>query len=75
MTGSPTESPCNKVCVLDPVTGFCIGCGRTGAEIGAWLAMTEAERAALVAELPARLARMTSREGRREARRARAATG
>jgi predicted Fe-S protein YdhL (DUF1289 family) len=62
-----TPSPCNKVCVLDPVTGFCIGCGRTGEEIGAWLAMEEAERAALVAQLPTRLAAMTSRavRGRR----------
>ncbi len=56
-----TESPCNKVCVLDRITGFCIGCGRTGEEIGAWIGMSEAERAALVAELPARLAAMTTR--------------
>jgi predicted Fe-S protein YdhL (DUF1289 family) len=67
-----TESPCNKVCVLDRVTGWCIGCGRTGEEIGAWIGMTEAERAALVARLPARLAAMTTREVR-GGRRARSA--
>lgn len=70
-----TPSPCNKVCVLDPVTGWCIGCGRTGDEIGAWLAMREAERATLVALLPERLARMTTREARKEARRARPTPG
>jgi predicted Fe-S protein YdhL (DUF1289 family) len=70
-----TESPCNKVCVLDPVTGFCIGCGRTGEEIGAWLGMADAERAALVAVLPERMARMTTRDARREARRARSTPG
>ncbi len=70
-----TPSPCNKVCVLDPVTGFCIGCGRTGDEIGAWLAMTDAQRAALVALVPDRLARMTTRAARKEAHRARPTTG
>ena len=56
-----TESPCNKVCVLDRVTGWCIGCGRSGEEIGAWTSMAEDERAALVALLPERLAAMTTR--------------
>jgi predicted Fe-S protein YdhL (DUF1289 family) len=54
-------SPCNKVCVLDPATGFCRGCGRTGEEIGAWIAMSEAEQAALLARLPDRLARLAAR--------------
>lgn len=65
------ESPCIKVCVLDPVTGFCIGCGRTGAEIGAWLTMSDEERLALKAELPARLTAMTSRAARQGGRSAR----
>jgi hypothetical protein len=69
------DSPCTKVCVLDPVTGFCIGCGRTGEEIGAWTSMSDDAQRALVAQLPERLARMTSRAGRKEARRARTATG
>jgi predicted Fe-S protein YdhL (DUF1289 family) len=62
------ESPCNKVCVLDRITGFCIGCGRSGAEIGAWPTMAEEARAALVALLPHRLAAMPSRGARRQAR-------
>jgi predicted Fe-S protein YdhL (DUF1289 family) len=65
-----TPSPCIQVCVLDPVTGFCIGCGRTGAEIAAWPAAGEREKAAIVARLPERLTAMTSRavRGGRRAR-------
>ena len=33
------ESPCNKICTLDAVTGLCIGCGRTTAEIAGWTGM------------------------------------
>lgn len=66
-----TESPCIKVCVLDTVTGYCIGCGRTGEEIGAWPYLSDPARAAMLALLPERLARMTTRAARREARHAR----
>ena len=52
------SSPCTKVCTLDEVTGFCLGCGRTGAEIGGWLAMSAEERIAVKALLPERLARL-----------------
>ena len=55
VTASP-ESPCTRVCQLDDATGWCLGCGRTGAEIAGWLAMSTAERIALKAALPARLA-------------------
>ena len=30
---SPAPSPCVKICTLDPTGAFCIGCGRTPAEI------------------------------------------
>lgn len=50
------ESPCNKICTLDPLTGTCIGCGRTLAEIGGWLSFGVAERRRIIAELPSRLA-------------------
>ncbi|MCC6777464.1 MAG: DUF1289 domain-containing protein [Hyphomicrobiales bacterium] len=50
------ESPCNKICTLDPLTGMCIGCGRTLAEIGGWLSFSVAERRRIIAELPSRLA-------------------
>lgn len=51
-------SPCTRVCMLDPVTGFCLGCGRTGAEIAGWLAMGAEEKGALKAILPERLAQI-----------------
>jgi len=57
-------SPCVSICVIDPVTGFCIGCGRTGEEIGNWTGYSEAEKLALRQVLPARLTAMTSRATR-----------
>ncbi|HXS52929.1 MAG TPA: ABC transporter substrate-binding protein [Usitatibacter sp.] len=48
------ESPCNRVCTIDPRTGYCIGCLRTLDEISRWHAMTNAERARLVTSLAAR---------------------
>ncbi|OYU50072.1 MAG: DUF1289 domain-containing protein [Rhizobiales bacterium PAR1] len=51
-------SPCTKVCVIDSVTGWCLGCGRTGSEIAGWIGMTTRERLALKAQLPTRLAAM-----------------
>ena len=38
------ETPCVKICVVDPETGFCIGCGRTRNEIGGWLGMSPEQR-------------------------------
>lgn len=47
-------TPCIKVCVLDPQSGLCIGCLRSGDEIAGWLAMGPQARAAVMADLPAR---------------------
>jgi predicted Fe-S protein YdhL (DUF1289 family) len=55
MTPAPISSPCIKVCAVSGQTGLCIGCGRTLAEIAAWGSLTEAERKAIMGELPARL--------------------
>lgn len=52
---APIKSPCNLVCQLDSGSGYCLGCGRTGDEIAAWLDYTDAEREAVMAGLPARL--------------------
>lgn len=49
------SSPCIKVCAVSGATGLCIGCGRTLAEIAAWGEMSESERQAVMAELPARM--------------------
>lgn len=57
-------SPCIQLCTLDPATGFCLGCGRTGAEIASWIAMSRDERIALKQALPERLATIAAREGR-----------
>lgn len=52
------ETPCNKVCIIDPTCGLCIGCGRSGAEIAGWIGFTPDERRAIMATLPQRLALM-----------------
>jgi hypothetical protein len=56
----PVETPCVRICFLDPDTGWCAGCGRTGHEIGAWLAMTPETRRKVMEELPDRLARLAA---------------
>ncbi|WP_341704611.1 DUF1289 domain-containing protein [Ferrovibrio sp.] len=47
-------SPCNKVCQIDRRTGWCLGCGRSGAEIGAWPGLDAAGKRALLDELARR---------------------
>jgi len=48
------QSPCIKICTLDARSGLCLGCGRTIDEIARWGGMSDAERARIMAELPAR---------------------
>lgn len=50
-------TPCVQVCVVDGASGLCLGCWRTLQEIGTWSRMTDAERAAVMAELPGRAER------------------
>ena len=57
------ESPCNKVCTIEPMSGLCLGCGRSLVEIERWLAFTPAERAEVMAHLPQRLARLRRPDG------------
>jgi predicted Fe-S protein YdhL (DUF1289 family) len=52
-----TPSPCINVCRIDRRSGWCEGCRRTVDEITRWPLASEAERAAIVAELPARTLR------------------
>jgi uncharacterized protein len=49
------SSPCIRVCILDPETGLCEGCGRTREEIGRWFRLPEEERLRIMAELPERM--------------------
>ena len=61
----PTVStPCINVCVLDPLSALCIGCGRMGEEITAWTTMSETERLAVMAGLDQRLTEARSRAAR-----------
>lgn len=53
---SAISSPCIKLCVVNPVSKRCEGCGRTLAEIAQWSRLSEAERRAIMAQLPKRLA-------------------
>ncbi|HEU6455396.1 MAG TPA: DUF1289 domain-containing protein [Roseateles sp.] len=43
------ESPCIKVCKLDPATDLCTGCLRSLAEIRAWRDASNDEKRAIVA--------------------------
>ena len=70
MSGEPwkreeIESPCVKVCLIHPETGYCLGCGRTREEIARWSAMTPAERRAVMAELAGREVAPRRRRGGR----------
>jgi predicted Fe-S protein YdhL (DUF1289 family) len=55
------ESPCNKVCVVDPISALCTGCGRSLAEIEGWLRFTPEQRVRVMAELPRRLNMLAAR--------------
>lgn len=48
-------SPCKKVCIHDPATELCRGCGRTLQEIQDWMSLSEAEQLRIMAELAQRL--------------------
>jgi predicted Fe-S protein YdhL (DUF1289 family) len=42
--------------MIDPGTGLCFGCGRSLPEIARWHRIDNAERLAIMAQLPARMA-------------------
>ena len=47
-------NPCINICRMDLDRKYCQGCARTLLEIGRWDQMTEAQRAEIIASLPAR---------------------
>ncbi len=49
------STPCIKICLLDPETGLCEGCGRTGDEVARWGSLSEEERLRIMAGLPERM--------------------
>lgn len=52
------DTPCIKVCTVDRTSGLCVGCGRSLDEIAEWADLSAAARRRIMAELPARLARL-----------------
>lgn len=53
---SAVPSPCIDVCRMDAATGWCEGCQRTLAEIGAWGGLDDAQKRGILLALPARRA-------------------
>ena len=49
-------SPCTKVCIIDPRSGLCRGCGRTLDEVARWTSFSDSERNRIMTELPQRRA-------------------
>jgi hypothetical protein len=58
------STPCVNICVVDPLSALCIGCGRSPAEIASWRDLSEPERLAIIGVLGARLAGSRSRAKR-----------
>ncbi len=67
-TRNEVQSPCVKVCVIHPEERLCVGCLRSIDEIGRWSRMTDAERRAVLEDLPARAPRLAKRRGGRMGR-------
>ena len=60
-----TSSPCVMICMIDATSGLCIGCARSGSEIGRWAEMAETERLAIMATLPDRFQAVTGLKEKR----------
>ncbi len=50
------ESPCNLVCTMDAVTGWCLGCYRTIGEIAGWSSADRHEKEAILRRVAERRA-------------------
>ena len=55
------QSPCINVFRLNPRTGWCLGCGRTTAEVREWVKLTPFRRNRLERELAQRVAKLGQR--------------
>jgi len=47
-------SPCNKNCIMDPITNFCKGCFRTIDEIIRWSTSSEEEKILMMKKIERR---------------------
>ncbi|MEL6504408.1 MAG: DUF1289 domain-containing protein [Pseudomonadota bacterium] len=58
-------SPCVLICSIEPNSGHCYGCGRTGEEIAAWTTFSPEVRATLMEDiLPERVSKLEKRPRR-----------
>lgn len=48
------KSPCIQLCILDEACGYCLGCGRTRAEIWKWTRCTEDDKRQILVRAAAR---------------------
>ena len=55
MNETSIATPCIKVCLMDPRTDLCFGCGRTRMEIARWSRMDNAERLSVMSGLRLRM--------------------
>jgi len=51
----PIGSPCTGICTVDEVSGYCLGCARTSAEIAEWSKAGNDRKRAIWAALPPRM--------------------
>lgn len=56
----PIATPCVQICVVDGESGLCLGCFRTLGEVAGWSRLSDAARAAVMADLPERRGRIAS---------------
>jgi predicted Fe-S protein YdhL (DUF1289 family) len=76
MSDRPTpaiQSPCIQLCVMEPDSGFCMGCGRTRDEIASWISLSPAQRETVIGQLDQRLVNLTRNKRRKGGRRTRLA--
>lgn len=52
------KSPCVGTCVLDPKAGYCVGCFRTGEEIGAWMGLSDGAKKRVLGKVKQRRGQM-----------------
>lgn len=55
MNDKKKQTPCIAVCLMDPKSSLCVGCGRTLPEIARWSRMASAERLQIMATLRQRM--------------------
>jgi predicted Fe-S protein YdhL (DUF1289 family) len=58
MSEAPVASPCINVCRMDARSGLCLGCARSLDEIAGWAQASNAQRLAIVRQLPLRRAQL-----------------